>query len=72
MKENLTKEIVYSPINDHRIKAELINSPIWKLVYTKEEVTEELIKKHKGHMYVYTIKFDGLTPVQHMGTKKFK
>lgn len=62
-------EIVYSAVNDHRIKADLINSPIWRMCYKKEEVTEEIKKKHQ-RLYAYHIKFDGLIPVQHTKTEK--
>lgn len=72
MKEKLKEEIIYSPINDHRIKAELIDSPIWRICYTKEELTKEVMSKHHGRMYAYSIKFDGLIPVQHTNTKELK
>lgn len=72
MKEKLKEELVYSPVNDHRIKADLVNSPIWKIAYKKAELTKEVMEKHKGRMYEYTIKFDGVTPVQHTNTKELK
>lgn len=64
----LKEVVIYSPINDHRIKAYLKDSPIWKLCFHKEELTKEIIKIHRK-MYVYRIKFDGLIPIQHMSTK---
>ena len=70
MSKKLTEEIVYSPINDHRIKANLINSPIWKTCYKKEEISKDIIVGHGNRMYAYTIKFDGLKPIQVTNIKK--
>lgn len=53
-------EIVFSPIKDKNIKKDIINSPIWKECYKPEELSDEM----RGKMTAYTIKFDGLTPVQ--------
>ena len=57
-------EKVYSPVNDPKVKSNLIDSPIWKNCYKVEEVTNEVLKKHNNIFYIYSIKFDGLTPVQ--------
>ena len=68
----LKEEVVYSPINDHRVKANLTTSPIWKTCYKEEEVTKKVIEKHGNRMYAYTIKFDGLVPIQVTKIKKIK
>jgi len=51
-------EKVYSPIEDKNIKRNLQHSPIWKNCYKEDET------KPNGMMYIYTIKFDGLKPIQ--------
>jgi hypothetical protein len=51
-------EQVYSPINDPNIKTNLETSPIWKDCYKEGEV------KPKGILYKYSIKFNGLKPIQ--------
>lgn len=71
-KIKLVEETVYSPVNDHRIKAQLVMSPIWKTCYMKDEVTKEVMKKHGGRMYAYTFKFDGALPIQHTKTEKME
>ena len=57
-------EKVYSPVNDPKIRTNLNDSPIWKNCYKKEEVTSDVLKKHNNVFYIYSVKFDGLTPVQ--------
>jgi len=59
---------VYSPIKDDNIKKELNGSPIWKQAYHEDEVVEAQ-KKH-NIMFEYTVKFEGLTPVQVTKVKK--
>ena len=59
---------VYSPVNDENIKKNLDGSPIWKKAYTASELGEA--KKTNATVYEYTIKFDGLKPVQVTDTKK--
>lgn len=49
-------EQVYSPILDEDIHKHLKESPIWAKCYKKEEAPDGC---HK-----YTIKFDGLIPIQ--------
>lgn len=71
-KTKLTEEVIYSPVNDHRVKANLMDSPIWKTPYNKEDLTDEIITYHGNHMYEYTIKFDGLTPKQVTKVKRIK
>lgn len=56
-------EEVYSPILDIDIKKNLVNSPIWKKAYTKDEITN-VVKTQYPKFYQYSIKFKGLTPVQ--------
>ncbi len=53
---------VYSPVEDKEIRSNLNNSPIWKKAYHEDELPEAN-KKH-AHMFEYSIKFDGLKPVQ--------
>lgn len=56
-------EIVMSPIKDPNIKKNLNESPIWKNCYRKDEMTDEIRKKHEVWVE-YHIKFDGLKPTQ--------
>lgn len=49
---------VYSPIKDSNIRTNLANSPIW------EECYHETDTKPNKPMICYTIKFDGLKPIQ--------
>jgi hypothetical protein len=56
-----TVEKVYSPIKDDNIKNDIKNSPIWKECYHTND-TKPTVKQ----MFVYTIKFDGLVPIQVM------
>lgn len=57
-------EKVYSPVKDGKIKRNLNDSPIWKNCYKQDEVTSDVLKKHNNIFYIYSIKFDGLKPVQ--------
>jgi hypothetical protein len=59
---------VYSPVNDENIQKDLNGSPIWKSAYHETELVEAQ-KKHT-EVYEYSIKFDGLKPVQLAGVKK--
>ena len=56
-------EKVFSPVNDVNIKKNLKDSPIWKNCYKEDEINRDVLQKHNT-MYVYTIKFDGVTPIQ--------
>lgn len=60
---------VYSPIEDKEIRNNLNGSPIWKQAYHADELSEDVRKKHPT-MFEYTIKFDGLRPVQVTNVKK--
>lgn len=59
---------VYSPVNDENIKKNLEGSPIWKKAYTAEELA--VAKKTNATLYEYSIKFDGLRPIQLTDFKK--
>lgn len=61
MKDELKPVIVLSPVEDR--SKEIANSPIWKNAWHTEEVTEEIRRKFKK-WFEYTVKFDGLKPVQ--------
>lgn len=68
---NLVDEKVYSPVNDIDIRKHLNESEIWKNAFKKEEITVEVLNKYPN-MYEYSIRFDGLTPVQLTGLKPYK
>lgn len=67
---NLVVEKVYSPVNDTEIKKHLNESEIWKSAFKKEELTREVLNKYPN-MYEYSVKFDGLKPVQLTGVKPY-
>lgn len=52
-------ENVYSPILDEKIHENIDNSPIWKNCFHESE-----IGNIKEPLYCYSIKFDGLKPIQ--------
>jgi hypothetical protein len=52
-------EKIYSPINDQKIRQNLQNSPIWNECYHEDEIAD--INKQ---LYCYSIKFEGLLPIQ--------
>jgi len=56
-------EKVYSPIFDKDIKKDINNSPIWKDCYHQDDIPNEYRDINKT-LYCYTIKFDGVTPIQ--------
>ena len=66
-KSKLTKEIVFSTIEDKKIRDDVKNSPIWKSTLHWEDVTEE--QKKKGG-WVYTIYFEGVTPISVTSIRK--
>jgi hypothetical protein len=70
MASNLIDEKVYSPVNDADIKKHLNESEIWKNAFKKEELTKEVLNKYPN-MYEYSVKFDGLKPVQLSGVKPY-
>jgi hypothetical protein len=56
-------EKVYSPVEDKNIRVNLNNSPIWTgLRYHSTELVEA--KKKHSVLFEYSIKFDGLKPIQ--------
>ena len=59
---------VYSPVNDENIQKDLNGSPIWKKAYHESEV--DVAQKNHTEVYEYSVKFDGLKPVQLTGVKK--
>jgi len=59
----MTTEKVLSPVEDKKINGDIINSPIWKKAYKPEEVTDEVLRTYPA-WFEYTIKFDGLKPIQ--------
>jgi hypothetical protein len=59
---------VFSPVDDKDIRQNLNGSPIWKLAYTESEL-KEAEKKHPV-LFEYSVKFDGVKPVQLLGVKK--
>lgn len=63
--ETLRTELVYSPVYDDRISKRIPTSPIWQECYKPGEIPE-------GTMYEYTIKFDGLIPVQVTNIRQYQ
>jgi len=59
----MTFEKVISPVFDKKINSNINESPIWKKAYKPEELTEEVRNMHPV-WYEYTIKFDGVKPIQ--------
>ena len=59
----MTTEIVISPVRDEKINSNINGSSVWKKAYKPEEITEEIRAKHNA-WYEYTIRFDGVKPVQ--------
>lgn len=70
MGSGLVDEKVYSPVNDIDIRKHLNESEIWKNAFKKEELTKEVLNKYPN-MFEYSIKFDGLKPVQLTGVKQY-
>jgi len=59
----MTQEIVISPIYDEKINSHILDSEIWKEAYTLDDMSDEIRKKHPI-LYEYSIKFDGVMPIQ--------
>jgi len=59
---------VYSPVEDKAIRENLNGSPIWKKAYHKEDLPR--IQGAHANIFEYSIKFDGLKPVQVTNVKK--
>lgn len=54
---------IISPVLDSKIQEHINESPIWHNAYHEEEVTNEIYHKYKS-WYIYSIKFNGLIPIQ--------
>lgn len=62
----MKKEDVFSPIDDEKnIRKNLQHSPIWKECHHREELDEV------AGMFMYTINFHGLTPVQVLNIQQY-
>jgi hypothetical protein len=59
---------VYSPVEDKGIRENLNGSPIWKKAYHKEDLPR--VQAANAVVFEYSIKFNGLTPVQVTDVKK--
>jgi len=59
---------VYSPVDDKNIKNNLNDSPIWKQAYSEDDISKAKLKH--SELYEYTVKFDGIKPVQVTKIKK--
>ncbi len=61
----MTNEIVISPVKDEKINSHIEKSPIWEKgkAFKAEELTEKIKGMHPA-WYEYTIRFDGLKPIQ--------
>lgn len=59
-------EKVFSKIHDPKIHKDIWNSPIWDECYHLDEI------ESKAGFYQYSIKFDGLKPIQVTNIHKFK
>lgn len=60
----MTTEQIFSPVKDEKMASNLLDSPIWKESYTEDEYL--MIKETHAYdaWYKYTIKFEGLKPIQ--------
>lgn len=63
-------ETVWTPVKADR-KVHISQSRIWNEAYRPEEMSEEIRKRYPV-WYKYTVKFNGLTPVQVADFKIFK
>ena len=59
----MTTEKVISPVEDKKMNSDISNSPVWKNAYKPEEFTDEILRKYPA-WFEYTVKFDGLKPIQ--------
>ena len=59
---------VYSPVEDKAIRENLNGSPIWKKAYHAEDLPR--VEAQNAVVFEYSIKFDGLKPVQVTNVKK--
>jgi hypothetical protein len=61
---------VYSPIEDKNINKNLNDSPIWRRAIHVDDLDTAKEKYH--NIWEYSIKFDGLRPIQVTNIVKFK
>lgn len=59
----MTSEKVISPVKDEKMNSHLKTSEVWKKAYKPEELTEKIRAMHPA-WYEYTVKFDGVKPIQ--------
>jgi len=59
----MTDEIVISPVKDEKFNSHPKDSEIWKKAYKREELDDRTRGMHPA-WYEYTIRFDGLKPIQ--------
>lgn len=59
----MTNEIVISPVKDEKINSHINESLIWGKAFKLEELTEK-VRGMNPAWYEYTIRFDGLKPLQ--------
>ncbi len=59
---------VYSPVEDKEISKNLNGSAIWKEAYHEEDLTE--VFKSNRVVFQYSIKFNGLRPLQLTNVKR--
>ncbi len=71
-KNKLTEEKVFSPIEDKQIRQRinLSSSIIWGTCFKPDEVAD--FETGYTKMFCYTIKFDGLTPVQLVNIERIR
>jgi len=58
----MTVEVILSPIFDKQFNKNVKHSTVWKNCFRKDELKE--FKKKFNQIYSYTVKFDGLVPIQ--------
>jgi hypothetical protein len=61
----MTDEKVISPIKDTKFNSHPSTSPIWAKAYKIEELDERTRGMHPA-WYEYTIRFEGLKPLQQL------
>jgi len=59
----MTDEKVISPTFDKQMNSHINDSEVWKKAYKAEELTDRIRGMHPA-WYEYTIRFDGLKPIQ--------
>jgi len=59
----MTVETVISPVLDKQMNSHLNDSKVWKQAFKADELNEKIRGMHPA-WYEYTVKFDGLRPIQ--------